>query len=59
MERGQYICRDCRRRFAWGYGFTEKPPEVKLEDLKPAICPQCAGLEFRNPLEILTGRKVH
>jgi hypothetical protein len=58
MKRGQYLCPKCGAKFAWCYGFTEKAPKVEDKDRANAICPPCSGLQFKSPIEILTGKPV-
>ena len=57
-RRGHYVCPKCERKFSWGFGIAETIPEVNDEDRTKAECPECRGLEFKNPIEILTGKKV-
>lgn len=58
IERGHYVCPKCGKKWAWGFGITEKVPPVKNEDRIQAECPPCRGLEFKSPIEILTGKKL-
>jgi DNA-directed RNA polymerase subunit RPC12/RpoP len=58
LKTGHYVCPQCKAKFNWGFGFTENVPPVKDEDRIEAVCPVCRGLEFKNPIEILTGKKV-
>lgn len=58
LKTGHYVCPKCGGKFSWGFGIGEPVPVVKDEDRIEAICPKCRGLEFRDPIEILTGKKV-
>ena len=58
MKKGQYVCPECGQKFAWGFGFTEKAPQIPEEERIRAVCPPCLGLEFKAPIEILTGQPL-